>query len=465
VQPVQLELDSNVRRSSHNTALFGGSPFRLIRLSPSGAAVLDAWLAGKPTNMSAAQVTLRQRLLNAGMVHPRLAPVEALPSLAVVVPVFNDVAGLDSLLTELRRELADVRLVVVDDGSSNKHEVADVASLHRAELLDHVVNRGPAAARNTGWRHVADAELVVFIDADVSCPPGSLRLLLAHFTDAEVTAAAPRVAAQPGHSALDRFESVRSPLDLGPHPAVVRPGSKISYVPSAALAVRTAGLVETQGFDEAMRLGEDVDFIWRLIGQNHVVRYEPRALLHHRNRSSTAALLRQRFGYGTSAASLAQRHPGAVAPVDLPLEIFGVWCAALFAGPVGRLVSVVGTLNGSRRLYGLLQDKVDEPLPKVAQLTARGHAHAATWLASAVRRAWAPVFMLSRRGRRILAAAHVVASLVDWVTKRPAVDPASFMALAAADDSAYCAGVWRGVLRQRSLAALLPNLRRERAGD
>ena len=39
MQQVRLELDSNVRRVSNGTALLGGSPFRVMRLSDAGLSV------------------------------------------------------------------------------------------------------------------------------------------------------------------------------------------------------------------------------------------------------------------------------------------------------------------------------------------------------------------------------------------------------------------------------------------
>ena len=44
----------------------------------------------------------------------------------------------------------------------------------------------------------------------------------------------------------------------------MRPGSPVAYVPTAALVVRRSALEALDGFDEALAVGEDVDFVWRL---------------------------------------------------------------------------------------------------------------------------------------------------------------------------------------------------------
>src|SRR5690606_32229620 len=97
-------------------------------------------------------------------------------------------------------------------------------------------------------------------------------------------AAAPRVRGTvtgpgPG-SLLERFEARRGGLDLGPHARRVAPGGQIGYVPSAALLVRRAALPDPP-FEPGLRVGEDVDLVWRLVDAGWSVRYLPAAEVHH----------------------------------------------------------------------------------------------------------------------------------------------------------------------------------------
>jgi hypothetical protein len=55
-------------------------------------------------------------------------------------------------------------------------------------------------------------------------------------------------------------------------------------------------------------------------------------------------------------------------------------------------------------------------------------------------------------------AAATVPSLLEWVEQRPPLDPLRWTALRLADDVAYGAGVWAGCVRERSMAALRPDL-------
>lgn len=464
---MKVRLDSDLRRNNQGTALIGGSPTRLLRLSPAGARLLDGWAAGEPVGRGAAETKLATRLLDAGMIHPVVSAVDAVGSgvvVGVVIPVLNDVDGLDATLRSVRRDVATETVVVVDDGSMDGAAVRAVAERYDARVIHHDVNSGPAAARNTGWRALTEKlghdGVVAFIDADVELCVGSLDLLRAHFASGLIGAVAPRVRASAGPTVLDRYEAVRSPLDLGSEPARVRTGSRVSYVPAAALLVRVSVLEEMNGFVESMRSGEDVDFVWRVDRSGSQVRYEPAAVVNHRNRLTLLSLARQRRFYGSAAADLAERHPGDVAPVAASRPMFAIWATLMFGPVAGKILAAGGALALAKQLHDVVRSHSDEPVVEAARVSGQSHASLARWLATASTRTWLPllgvVSLFSRRVRRWLIASLVVPAAVDWVKERPALDPFRFMALRTLDDAAYCAGVVQGAVGRRSVKALLP---------
>ena len=71
-----------------------------------------------------------------------------------------------------------------------------------------------------------------------------------------------------------------------------------------------------------------------------------------------------------------------------------------------------------------------------------------------------PALVITKRGRRFLAAALVVGTAADHLARRPALDPLRFTAFRAADDLAYAAGVWAGCVRARTVEPLVPKQRR-----
>jgi mycofactocin system glycosyltransferase len=440
-------LDPSARPLDGGRALLAGSPLSLFRLSAKGAEVLGALVDGEPLPAGSAQLT--ERLVDAGAIHPRPdgGPYR-LDDVTVVIPVK------DRPVCELVAALKPVeRIIVVDDASDPPVTVPGVTVLRRAS------NGGPAAARNLGLAAVT-TPLVAFVDADCRPEPGWLEPLLRHFADDRVAAVAPRVAspAPPAAGALVRYESVRSPLDLGPTEGRVRAGTRISYVPAAALVARTDALLAAGGFDEDLRFGEDVDLVWRLDESGLRVRYEPAGVVDHEPRPTLRAWLAQRASYGRSAADLAERHPGAVPPLAVSGWSAAVWALAAAGAPLTALATAGGTaLALSRKLQNL-----DDPVGEALRLTGTGHLFAGRMLAGAITRAWWPVVLVlalvSRRARRVLAAAALLPALVDWVRQRPPLDPVRYVGLRVLDDAAYGTGLWLGALDRRTAAPLLPDL-------
>lgn len=461
---IALALDPSTRRSTDGRSLLGGSPLRLLRFSEAGARAVDRLLEGHAVPASGPEAVVARRLLDAGIAHPRPAGAAHL-DLCVVVPVRDHTSELADLLDHLDEVPADAAVVVVDDGSTDPAAVGAVAG-ERAAVVRHEQALGPGAARDTGWRAV-EGDVVVFLDADVVPRPGWLEPLLAHLRDPAVGLVAPRVRSRRGASVLARYERHRSPLDLGGREARVVPRGRVSYVPTAALVARREVLEQLDGFDGSMRVGEDVDLVWRAVEAGWTVRYEPAAEVVHRPRGSWLALLRQRAAYGSAAAPLDRRHPGAVAPVELNAWSLAAWALLALGGRVGAIAGVGVAGGTSLALTPKLRGRMDRPLRTAASLAGGGTLHAGTWLGRSLWRAWLPVALagsvVSRRARRATVAAAVVPALLDRRAATRSGEPLDVDLLRwtlahAADDAAYCAGVWRGVFRCRSARALLPRL-------
>ncbi|WP_344056184.1 mycofactocin biosynthesis glycosyltransferase MftF, partial [Prauserella halophila] len=314
----QFTLDVAARRTG--AVVIGGSPLRLVRLGSAGTRMLDRWTSGEPLTESPGQLRLARKLVDAGILHPKPPAGPSPADVTVVVPVKDDATR----MRRLREATAECGgHVVVDDGSAEPVPGADVR---------HEAPRGPAAARNSGSRSAA-TEFVAFLDADTVPEPGWLDALLPHFSDPSVIAVAPRVRSSAGDGLLAQYELEQSSLDLGAKPAPVRPMSKVSYVPTAALVVRRGALTAANGFDEQLRYGEDVDLVWRLLDVG-AVRYEPASVVRHEPRPTVRAWLRQRFDYGTSAAPLSQRHPERLAPARVSAVTTAAWALAAVGHPV-----------------------------------------------------------------------------------------------------------------------------------
>lgn len=433
----RLVPDKSVRRYAGGQVLLGGSPLRLLRLSPTGARRVEEWIAGQAVAES--DGVLARRLLDAGLMHPAAATPGLTPQdVTLVVPVKDNPTGVARLLAAT--EELEAR-IVIDDGST--------APLLRASVR-HPEPTGPAAARNTGWR-LAHTELVAFLDSDTVPEPRWLDTVLPLFTDPQVAAVAPRVRSLPAAGTIRRYEADRSSLDMGGEPAAVRPMSRVSYVPSAALVVRRSALSTMDGFEPTLRFGEDVDLVWRIIADGGTVRYQPESVVWHQPRPRLRSWLRQRYDYGTSAAPLSKRHPGQLSCARMSRWSALAWTLAASGHPGAGLIVAATTAS-------LLPRKLRSrgvPTRTSLALAARGPFAAGELLAAATRRAWWPVALLTRRGRLLLAAS-LLPCLIEAVSRERDLDPIRWSALRIADDLAYGAGVWAGCLRHRTTAPLSP---------
>ena len=446
-------LDRQVRRFTGDTALLGGDPVRLLRLRHRGEGLELAPSAG---DLPARRLV--RTLVDGGFAHPRPDP-EPVADVTVVIPVLDRPAELERCLLSLGN---DVAVLVVDDGSIDPAAVRAVCARHAAAVLRQPEHIGPAAARNAGVTATTSA-LVAFLDSDCVVPAGWLDALAGHFRDPRVAAVAPRVRAAPGQTLLARYARARGPLDLGGREARVRPGGRVSYVPTAALVVRRDALGgagrEGRPFDPGLRYGEDVDLVWRLHDAGWTVRYDPRTVVEHTEPAHWATWLLRKHRYGTSAAPLSERHPDRLAPL-----VLAPWSTVVLPLLLARRALPALVVSGLQagRLHRRL---VQAGLPRAASaaVAARVIARSALSAVSATGGAGAVVTvpllamaLVPRRCRVTAALALAVPPLLDAIDRRPSVDPVRWVVLRLLDDLAYASGVWRGCWTRRTTLPLRP---------
>jgi mycofactocin system glycosyltransferase len=458
-----VQVDRRVKVLGEGSALLGGSPTRLLRLAPVAQTMLTG---GRLEVHDAVSAQLARTLLDATVAHPRPASGPSHRDVTVVIPVRDNASGVRRLLTALR----GMRVVVVDDGSATALQQSDFAGMHNdVQVLRHERSKGPAAARNTGMA-ACNTDFVAFLDSDVVPRRGWLEALLGHFCDPAVALVAPRIVGlRAPDNVVARYEAVRSSLDLGLREAPVVPYGAVSYVPSAAIICRRSTLKEVGGFDETMRSGEDVDLCWRLIEAGARLRYEPIALVAHDHRTELREWFSRKSFYGGAAAPLSVRHPGKTAPLVVSGWTLVAWMLLAMGSGIGYLASIIVATITGRRIARSLSSVETEP-KEVAVVAAHGLWSAALQLAAAICRHYWPVALagalLSRRCRQVVLVAAIVDGVVDWLTRSSNADDdtkrvglVTYILLKRLDDIAYGAGLWTGVVRERHLGALKPQIR------
>jgi glycosyltransferase involved in cell wall biosynthesis len=166
-------------------------------------------------------------------------------------------------------------VIVVDDGSRDGTPAVLAQAVEEGvldlQVLRQPESRGPAAARNRGWR-TASGTLIAFTDDDCEPQPEWLARLLAGAEGRPPTIVQGRTLPNP--SETDRLNAYARTLEVaGPSP----------HYPTANILYPRAVLAELDGFDEdyGAPAGEDTDLGWRARGLGVDTVFEPDALVHH----------------------------------------------------------------------------------------------------------------------------------------------------------------------------------------
>jgi len=207
-----------------------------------------------------------------------------------------------------------------------------------------------------------------------------------------------------------------------------------------------------------MRVGEDVDLVWRLVATGHTVRYDPCEIAYHDVRTTLRGWLGRKFVYGTGSAALARRHgyngaPAALSPA-MALAAVSVLAGRWWSAPVALLLvcraahALTRTLPEARERYRLACD-----------LSVRGLVWAVRQGSALLLRHWWPAAavasLFSSHARRMLTSALLVDFAIG-ASAHPRANPATTFAWRRLDDLAYGAGLWIGCSRLRSPAAENP---------
>lgn len=380
----------------------------------------------------------------------------------IVIPTRGRVAQVERLLASLDRP----GVVVVDDATDPGDELAAVVERYRGRIVRHTVNTGPAGARNTGIGST-QAPFIAFLDSDCIASRHWPRSLLFHFEDPRVAIVASRVVhravTSTSDSTLDRliddYETCHGAIDVGADPSTVGPTALIHVAPSAAIVLRRSA-VEKLAFDADLRVGEDLDLIWRLCASGWVVRHEPNTVVEHESMIHFSDWIRRRYEYGTFAGPIDWRHPGYV---NLTMEWWALAIAALVVSGHPALAASVGASRLAHRWWSIRT--VPDAAAIATTITRQEIAQAWDDLSQMLRCAWWPVCVtvvlssaVSPAARR--ASVIVVAPLAwELITHRPRSSAIAHTLLGTLNQAATGTGIVVSLVQSRRLKALLPRVR------
>jgi cellulose synthase/poly-beta-1,6-N-acetylglucosamine synthase-like glycosyltransferase len=289
-----------------------------------------------------------------------------LPSVSVIIPVYNGEADLPDLLQCLQRQTYPpdrVEFILVDNGSRDRtseilhqFQTQPISFHHHPHAFtfrwcSETKVQSAYAARNTGIR-AAKGEILGFTDADCRPQPDWLLQLIQPFRQPSVGIVAGEIQALPGQSRLEKYAEQQQTLAAKhtlAHPFC-------PYGQTANLAVRQQILQQIGLFRPYLTTGGDADLCWRILrSTSWTIAFAETAVVHHRHRSTWTELYRQWHRYGCSHRYLHQLHGIELAPVPTRRDYFYRWSRWLLK-EIPTALAQLGTPPPQTSLFNVMMD-------------------------------------------------------------------------------------------------------------
>lgn len=261
----------------------------------------------------------------------------SLPSVGIIVPCYNESAGIEATLRSLLaldypREL--VQIVVVDDGSTDD----TWAKAHRFEPQVRVIrkeNGGKHTAMNAGLA-LLDTDIVGCLDADSVVHPDALRHIVSAFSDPRVAAATPAIHVKRPETLVQFMQEAEYRLALFNRFILASLGSM--FITPGPFSFFRARLVRELGGWKSAHSTEDMEMAMRIQEAGWRIANAPRAHVFTATPRSFSKLYHQRvrWTYGFLRNLRDYRHVlgnsafGNLGLFVLPLALTSVFIAMFF---------------------------------------------------------------------------------------------------------------------------------------
>ncbi|MFD8378767.1 bifunctional polysaccharide deacetylase/glycosyltransferase family 2 protein [Streptomyces sp. NPDC059679] len=228
---------------------------------------------------------------------------------SVIVPAYNESAGIEAAVRSLLASDHPVEIIVVDDGSTDG--TADlVESLRLPVRVIRQQNAGKPAALNTGLA-AATCDLVVMVDGDTVFEPDTVRTLVQPFADPRVGAVSGNAKVVNRGGLLGRWQHIEYVIGFNLDRRLFDLAKCMPTVPGAVGAFRRQALLDLGGVSD-VTLAEDTDLTMALCRAGWRVVYEEHARAWTEAPASLNALWRQRYRWCYGTLQAMWKHRGAL---------------------------------------------------------------------------------------------------------------------------------------------------------
>ncbi|NUR26631.1 MAG: glycosyltransferase [Catenulispora sp.] len=274
----------------------------------------------------------------------------------VIVPAYNEEAGIRATIASLAASRHPIEIIVVDDGSTDATSAIVQQIIDRPPpglpplRLIRQANAGKPVALNTGIAH-ARGDILVLLDGDTVFEPETIAWLVQPFADPDVGAVSGNAKVGNRKGVLGRWQHIEYVVGFNLDRRMYDLAGCMPTVPGAIGAFRRDALTRVGGVSTDT-LAEDTDLTMAVIRDGWRVVYEERAIAWTEAPASLRQLWRQRYRwcYGTLQAMWKHRRTVVRGGAEGRLGRRGLTYMLMFQVLLPLLAPVVDVFA----LYGLL---------------------------------------------------------------------------------------------------------------
>lgn len=257
-----------------------------------------------------------------------------LPRVNVIIPAFNEEQVIQDCIRALKTQTySNFKVLIIDDRSTDKtRSIIQSQVDSKIELLEFG-KVGPGRARNLAAKH-ADADLLVFTDADCVPKPDWIEQLVKGFESEQVgSTGGPQVMHSSSNNFQRKLERLFKVLSFGID--FYKPTkNEICFTrhnPLCNVAYRRRIFEKLEGFREDLFPGEDVELDLRVKNLGYSITYNPQAVVEHHRPEDISQWKKVAYAYGRAQGKLVREY-GFFRPIQVgAISTLLIFHALIFA--------------------------------------------------------------------------------------------------------------------------------------
>lgn len=230
--------------------------------------------------------------------------MNCLKDISVVVPACNSektiASTLEALLAQDYSE-GNIEIIVVDDGSTDN--TGEIVKKFPVKYL-YQENKGPAAARNLGWK-TAKGQIICFTDSDCVPEKEWVSKIIKGYTSDDIAGVGGSYGIVNSDSLLARCvheEIIQRHL---------KSPKEVNYLGGFNVSYRRSVLEEVDGFDESYSdaSGEDNELAYKIIKKGYKLIFDKNIKVGHYHPTKLSGYLKCQMKHGFWRMKLYRDHP------------------------------------------------------------------------------------------------------------------------------------------------------------